>query len=455
MIRPDCRGLAAVCAAALVAFPSTGMPAPQQPAAAFVVTNVADSGPGSLRQSILDANAAAGPHTISFGVTGTIALASPLPIITQALTISGPGVDQLTISGDGTFGIFEVQNALAIDHVTVRGGYGVNVAFGGAFQSGGSLTIDHCVVRDNLNQSGGGGAIAVIGGTATVTDSLFTGNTGVLLLHSGSATLINTTFSDNPGYAVYYFPDAGATAVTLQNTTMAEGNGILFDGRFGAMSLTIGNTILAATNINATFVGAQAPTITSLGGNVIDDGTLALAGPGDLLNANPRLAPLANYGGTTSTRALLPGSPAIDHGNVTGTPATDQRGIARPQLAGIDAGAYESRGFTLALTGGDNQSAMLNTSFANPLAVSVLANSPGEPVDGGQVTYAAPAGGASANLAPNPATISGGVANASATANGSVGSYTVAASSAGTSGPVNFNLNNITTPVTLQAFDVE
>src|SRR5205085_683233 len=68
-------------------------------------------------------------------------------------------------------------------------------------------------------------------------------------------------------------------------------------------------------------------------------------------NANTLLAALGNYGGTTNTIALLPGSPAINAGTSSGAPATDQRGIARPQLGLFDIGAFESRGFTLALAG--------------------------------------------------------------------------------------------------------
>jgi hypothetical protein len=39
--------------------------------------------------------------------------------------------------------------------------------------------------------------------------------------------------------------------------------------------------------------------------------------------------------------ALLPGSPAIDAGSTAGAPATDQRGVARPQGPGLDIGAFE------------------------------------------------------------------------------------------------------------------
>ncbi|TAH40522.1 MAG: hypothetical protein EYC71_13420 [Gammaproteobacteria bacterium] len=62
-------------------------------AATFVVGNTSDAGAGSLRQAILDANAAAGSNEIHFAIPGvgphTIALASQLPGITSSLTIDG------------------------------------------------------------------------------------------------------------------------------------------------------------------------------------------------------------------------------------------------------------------------------------------------------------------------------------------------------------------------------
>jgi len=62
-------------------------------AATFTVTNVSDSGAGSLRQAITDANAAAGPDTIAFNITGsgvhTISPATALPAITSPVTIDG------------------------------------------------------------------------------------------------------------------------------------------------------------------------------------------------------------------------------------------------------------------------------------------------------------------------------------------------------------------------------
>ena len=56
---------------------------------------------------------------------------------------------------------------------------------------------------------------------------------------------------------------------------------------------------------------------------------------------DPRLGPLALNGGPTRTRALLPGSPAIDAASSSGCPQRDQRGIARPQGPACDIGSYE------------------------------------------------------------------------------------------------------------------
>jgi hypothetical protein len=56
---------------------------------------------------------------------------------------------------------------------------------------------------------------------------------------------------------------------------------------------------------------------------------------------DPKLGPLANNGGPTPTMALLPGSPAIDAGNTSLAPATDQRGFPRPAGLAADIGAFE------------------------------------------------------------------------------------------------------------------
>ncbi|HLG14767.1 MAG TPA: hypothetical protein VJH03_09740 [Blastocatellia bacterium] len=63
------------------------------PMATFNVTNTNDTGPGSLRHAILDANSNSGPDLITFNVGGggvkTVSLLSPLPEITDPVTIDG------------------------------------------------------------------------------------------------------------------------------------------------------------------------------------------------------------------------------------------------------------------------------------------------------------------------------------------------------------------------------
>jgi hypothetical protein len=71
------------------------------PGATFTVTNTDDSGPGSLRQAILDANASAGFDTIAFDIPGggvhTITPLSALPVISESVLIEGysqPGASE-------------------------------------------------------------------------------------------------------------------------------------------------------------------------------------------------------------------------------------------------------------------------------------------------------------------------------------------------------------------------
>src|SRR5215467_524995 len=73
-------------------------------AATFTVTTTADSGPGSLRQAILDSNAAFGADEIVFAIPGsgvhTIALASALPAMTDGVILDGysqPGASPNTL----------------------------------------------------------------------------------------------------------------------------------------------------------------------------------------------------------------------------------------------------------------------------------------------------------------------------------------------------------------------
>jgi hypothetical protein len=89
-------------------------------AATFTVTNLNDSGSGSLRQAVLDANAnLTTTHTIEFqpGLTGTITLVNGEIAITGRITINGPGQNVLAISGNKTSRVFKITSLGA----TIRG----------------------------------------------------------------------------------------------------------------------------------------------------------------------------------------------------------------------------------------------------------------------------------------------------------------------------------------------
>jgi hypothetical protein len=163
----------------------------------------------------------------------------------------------------------------------------------------------------------------------------------------------------------------------------------------------------------------------------------AYAGSNNNISVDPLLGTLGNYGGPVQTIPLLPGSPAIDAGTSVNIPINDARGIVR---SSPDMGAFESRGFTMAIVSGNNQTSPVSTPFADSLKVSVSSIN-NEPVDGGTVTFTAPNSGAGAVFDINPAFIASGTASINAAANAAEGGYTVTAGAAGAA-PVTFNLTN-------------
>src|SRR4051794_19870870 len=82
---------------------------------AFHVTTLTDGVAGSLRDAVARANGHAGADTIDFrpGLTGTIALTGGELDILDDLSIAGPGVDKLTVSGSNTSRVFKVESGEA------------------------------------------------------------------------------------------------------------------------------------------------------------------------------------------------------------------------------------------------------------------------------------------------------------------------------------------------------
>lgn len=272
-----------------------------------VVTNTADSGPGSLRQAIADAVSGA---TITFApaLSGqTITLTSGQLLISNTkLTIDASTLaGGITVDGNANSRLFDVASGTSLELVSVTLKNGV--APGGGSGNGGAILVnasssallDRCTLSGNT--AGTGGAIYCLSGsTLTMRQCTLAGNTAI-----------------NAG-AVGSFGAVALAHCTLSgNSASVSGGGIY---NLGALAVT--NSIVAANTPN------------NFAGN-------AFTSVNNLTSGNPRLAPLGNYGGPTQTMLPLPGSPAIDAGAATSL-TTDQRGFARVVGSAMDIGAVEA-----------------------------------------------------------------------------------------------------------------
>lgn len=437
------------------------------------VFNVPAGNVPALAAAITTANGNNQPDTINLG-GGTYNLAAALPALMQdngnpanTLTINGNGS---SVAGNNSFTIFTVNLGLtaSLTGLTITGG-NAGGGNGGGIESFGNLTVVNSNISGNSAVLGGGidcsGTLLVQGSSLLNNRAVLEG--GAINNNAGVATVQNSTITGNSsgccggGIASYHGVGGLKGSLTVQDSTIVansavDGGGITnrpFCPYGGGTSisgpLTIQNSIIAkntSTSPNPDISG-----VVGFGNNnLIGIGT-GVAGLSNGVNGNlvgtasapinPLLAPLNNYGGTTTTLALLPGSPAIDAGGA-GSLSTDQRGIARPQVLAPDIGAFESRGFSLFIAGGNNQTTPVGTSFPAPLVMKV-SSAFGEPVLGGQVRFTAPAFGASARLIGNPAGINvNGQVSAVAVANGVVGSYQVTVSTSGVAAGVAFTLQN-------------
>jgi RHS repeat-associated protein len=189
-------------------------------------------------------------------------------------------------------------------------------------------------------------------------------------------------------------------------------------------------------------IGTSDPTIQ------LTSGTVVPSGPGAFyiqVDSEQMEVTNVSYSTLTVIRGVNGTTAAAHAANAAITLPTDERGVSRPVGSPADMGAFQSRGFALAVVSGDSpQTGLVNSAFPNPLAVSVSPNAAGEPVDGGVVAYVVAAGtdGQSATLSSATATISSGQASVTATANAVVGSYQVSATAVGAASPATFNLTN-------------
>jgi hypothetical protein len=420
-------------------------------AATIPVTSTLDSGPGSLRQAVSDSNVG---DTILISAPMTVTLTSGQIVIGHALVISGvaEGNKLPVITGNAISRTFQIDSNVnvAFNSVRLSGAICPGCA-GGAIYSRGRLTISDSIFELNSAPGGDGGAIYNDGGTLRLTNTTLSSNgvlggTGGALYSSGGVVVLtsSTLVSNSAFYggAVYLAGGSlNAVADTFANNSAYEGGSLYNQG-----TLTLKNTLLAAGSTGGNCLDL-ANAITDGGYNLDSGDTCGLNAVTSLVNADPLLSPLGNYGGTVMTVALLPDSPAINNGTCSdGTPGVDARGIVRPSGAACDIGAYESRGFTVVGQNGTPQSTVVSTTFALPLALTVT-NSFSEPVTGGQVRFRVTPDGSGASATPATQTISigvVGVVTAGLVANDIYGGpYYVGAEARGLSGVAPYALTNL------------
>lgn len=308
----------------------------------ITVMNTADSGAGSLRQAITDANARPGQDIINFQgtVRGTVVLQSELPVVTDLLTIAGPGRPVLTIDGNNVGRVLQVDGTtLALSRLTITGGNAGDGEGGGIIVfNGGTLSLSGSTLSGNSATDGGGIFNLSDQGKLTILNSTLSGNSatrdgGGLFNQIGAVAVVNSTLSGNGavfGGAISNMTEGGG--LTLTNSTLS-GNGI--DSFF---SVTLRNTVIASSpSIKNCDVGSEE--VMDSGGNLSSDGSCAFTAPTSRNGVDPRLGPLQDNAGETFTHALLSGSPAIDAA-VAPCPETDQRGFYR--IGACDSGAFEA-----------------------------------------------------------------------------------------------------------------
>lgn len=238
------------------------------PAADYIVVTNSDSGPGSLRQAILDANAGGG-GTITFSnVGGAIDLISGLPVLTANISIFGPGVSGLVLTNSNFYPTSLLTNSAAstaaITGITINGrldnygtlvmldslvGYQMHPGHPGLYNSG-TTTLSRCTFTRNGNASD---ADAIINdGTMNIDHCSITNNRGGGdVLNYGTLTMDNSIVT---GHAFFTSSWGGVVnvggTVVLRNCSMSyndsvEGGGVWNGGTLAATNCLISHNVAA------------------------------------------------------------------------------------------------------------------------------------------------------------------------------------------------------------------
>lgn len=258
----------------------------------FTVTNTADSGAGSLRQAILDANAAAGADDIAFNIPGvgvkTITPATPLPQITSPVIIDGytqPGSSVNTLAvGTNAVLLIEIDGVTGFSNGfdVLAGGNGSRfrgLAIG-RFGDGidfnlGAGTVDGCYIGTNaagtVARGNGIGIAVTVPGVAVGAGILATRN---VISGNGRGFFLNSSATSIRGN--YIGTNAAGTAA-LGNTE----SGVSVSGGFGNTiggAGAFGNVISGNTGTDVSGIDLRSGTGTNqILGNIIGMNATATA----------------------------------------------------------------------------------------------------------------------------------------------------------------------------------
>ncbi len=234
-------------------------------AATFTVTNLDDSGPGSLRDALTLANANPDVDQIDFeaGLTGTIVLSGGQLTISTPLSIVGPGADVITVSGNDVSRVLYRTSDYGVSVVTVSG---LTLADGAADRGAGLLAfgataLSEVVITANDATERGGGiffdspglnsmitiASSVISDNSAVYDGggMYmedTNNSAVAATFISGSVFSRNTAGDNGGGLAMYDPDQPLVIVDSEfsgNTAARNGGGIYLYHIDGGHALTI------------------------------------------------------------------------------------------------------------------------------------------------------------------------------------------------------------------------
>jgi predicted outer membrane repeat protein len=235
----------------------------------------------------------------------------------------------------------------AVRNVTFTGN---NARRGGGMYNTGYLLLTNVTFSNNTATSTGGGLQNYMVGTPLLINVTFHSNSAVYggggMYDQGmGSTLINVTFDGNSaanggGLALGDEASTSLTNVTFHNNSATSGSG-------GGISAGVYSFITIRNSIfwgNVAVTGSQldSPGAVDISDSVVQDGW---AGGSNIITADPLLGTFGDYGGSTSTIPILPGSSAQDVVAASQCPATDQRGMTRPQGPACDLGAFEIGSF--------------------------------------------------------------------------------------------------------------